>query len=102
MMMLNVVHNVRCQPFRFGLPSRIEPLTGIHKELQISQVAMTQRVIAAKALRQCGLQCEVDLGTRLRVIQVWERSQSRESNTRGAMAPREPEARRMLSQVWPI
>src|SRR5262245_24141062 len=95
-MPLNAVQDSRCQAVCFDLPSSIEPLTGVNNELQIAQVAMTQGMIAAKALRQSCLQCSIDLGTSFRIVQMWERTQSRQSYARCAMAPGEPEARVIL------
>src|SRR5262245_59591687 len=65
---------------------------------------MTQGMIEAKALRQGCLQCRVDLGTGLRIVQVRKRTQSCQSNARCAMAPGEPEARIILGcgQTWRV
>ena len=75
-----------------GAPARIiELLTGQQKELEVAEIAVTQRVVEAKTRGGCGLQRHLDLRADLRaefrVIEVLKREQARQPDTRRAVAP---------------
>src|SRR6185369_9880373 len=60
------------------------------QELEVAEVAMTERVVVAESLRQRRLDGEGDILPDARPVpraQVGQRAQARETNSRGAVTP---------------
>src|SRR4051812_40633052 len=88
----------------------IERLAGLQQQLEIAEIAVTQRVVKTKPLSEGGLESRKDLGTNHGIVQEWKRTQARQPNPRCAVAPRHEilpsragsRRGRVLAEVGPV
>lgn len=85
---IDTVENDGRQACGLGTPSWFSQFqTGLLQQFQIAEVAVTKRVVTAKAMCQSRLKGSVDFRPDLRIIKVTERKQAAKADTWSAMTP---------------
>src|SRR5437870_3835889 len=87
-MPIRAFENHSGQATHLSTPLRIvEYFTGVYQQLQIAELAVTQRMVEAKPLSQGGLQCRVNLCMNCCIIQMLQCVQACQPNPRCAVTP---------------